>query len=334
MTGPGPGGPPWWALLPPADAQVSCGDAAHGLHWEDGRLTALDHPDAEGELVLAALGGDRSRCVDLIESWGRRGDDLQVLAAGPRSAADEVMLTAQTADVPAGPGALGGGGWPAYAPLTGRAYPAPRVWPWPRRLRPTAAMLARRQMAVAATAARRAGGGPVSGRQARWQQARDQAGRAAQRREELLSLLGLGPEFQMRLSATVAAAWADGGRRAGGRDAARPALIAALAGRLAAAAQAWLGIDPGRVDVSLYEDAGWGRLAPSGERLDAALPVGWLASVWAPGLAVTAGHLVVTVTEAAWPDATVLGVPEPGAEPVILKVRATGGGWTRAEGAR
>jgi hypothetical protein len=187
---------------------------------------------------------------------------------------------------------------------------------------------------MAVATARRAGGRPVSGRRARWQQVRDQAGRATQRREELLSLLGLGPEFQMRLSATVAAAWADGGRRAGERDAARPALIAALAGRLAPAAQAWLGIDPGQVDVSLHEDAGWGRLAASGDRLDAALPVGWLASVWAPGLPVIAGHLVVTVTEAAWPDATVLGVPEPGAEPVILKVRATGGGWTRAEGAR
>jgi hypothetical protein len=334
MTGPGPGGPPWWALLPPADAQVSCGDAAHGLRWEDGRLTALDHPDAEGELVLAALGGDRSRCVDLIESWGRRGDDLQVLAAGPRSAADEVMLAAHTADAPAGPGAISGGGWFAYATPTARTYPAHRVWPWPRRPRPTAAMLARRQTAVAAATARRAGGGPVSGRRARWQQVRDQAGRATRRREELLSLLGLGPEFQMRLSATAAAAWADGGRRAGERDAARPALIAALAGRLAPAAQAWLGIDPGRVDVSLHEDAGWGRLAPSGDRLDATLPVGWLASVWAPGLSVIAGHLVVTVTEAAWPDATVLGVPEPGAEPVILKVRATGGGWIRAEGAR
>ena len=334
MTGPGPGSPPWWALLPPADAQVSCGDAAHGLHWEDGRLTAPDHPDAEAELVLAALGGDRSRCLDLVESWGRRGDDLQVLAAGPRSAADEVMLTAQTPDARAGPGALGGGGWFAYAPLTGRAYPAPRVWPWPRRLRPTPAVLARRHMAIAAATARRAGGGPASGRRARWQQDRDQAARVTQRREELLSLLGLGPGFQMRLSATVAAAWADGGRRAGDRDAGRPALIAALSGRLAPTAQAWLGIDPGRVDVSLHEDAGWGRLTPSGDRLDAVLPVGWLASVWAPGLAVTAGHLVVTVTEAAWPDATVLGVPEPGAEPVILKVRATAGGWIRAEGAR
>jgi hypothetical protein len=325
-----PGGPPWQALLPPADVQVSCGDAEHRLRWTDGRLTALDHPDAEEELVLAALGGDRPRCVDLIESWGRRADDLQVLAVAPRWAADELMLTAETVGAPAGPGAFGGGSWLAYAPLTRRTYPALRVWPWPQRLRPTAAILARRQMAVATSTARRGTGA----RRASWQQARGQADRAAGRREELFSLLALGAAFQLRLSATVAAAWADGGSRAPGRSGSEPALIAALAGRLAPAAQAWLGIDPGAVDVSLHEDAGWGRLAPSGDRLDAALPMGWLASVWAPGLAVIAGHLVVAVTEAAWPAATVLGVPGPGADPVILKVRAVDGGWIGVEGAR
>jgi hypothetical protein len=298
MTGPAPAGPAWWALLPPALAQVPCGAAAHHLRWEDGRLTALDHPDAEAELVLAALGGDRSRCVDLIESWGRHGDDLQVLAVGPRSAEDELMPAAKSADAPAGRGALGGG-WLAYAPLT------------------------RRHTAVAAATARRG----ARARRARWQQVQNQASRAAESREELFSLLALGADVQMRLSATVAAAWADGGGRASDRDAARPALIAALAGRLGPAAQGWLGIDPGRVDASLHDGAGWGRLARSGDRLDAALPVGWLASVWAPGLAVIAGHLVVAVTEAAWPAATVLAVPEPGADPVILEVRATDGGW-------
>ena len=106
------------------------------------------------------------------------------------------------------------------------------------------------------------------------------------------------------------------------RRARRPALVAALAGRLAPVAAAWLGTDPERVDVVPHEGPGWGRLDLLGTgsegRLSAALPVGWLASVWAAGLAVTDGHLVVAVTEAAWPDATVLGVPEPGADPVTL----------------
>jgi hypothetical protein len=381
----GPPDPPWWALLPHAQAEVSCGEQTHRLLWAEGRLTAADHPDAEGELVLAALGGDRSECVDLVGWWGGRRDDLEVLAVGPRSAADELTVTPENV--------TGFGlsqGWVAYAPLTGRTFPLHAVAPWAQRLPwgmavygavlraldPTPVM--RRRAAMRATAAARwqlaAGRPPYAGtggasfvrtghmssvRTVRMRsvtgrvssvrtgrllasmpgrpQIRDELQRATERRRELFSLLALGPEFQLRLSAAVAAAWADGGSRAGGRDAARPALVAALAGRLAPAAQAWLGVDPGRVDVSLHEGEGWGRLAVSGtgreRRLAAALPVGWLASVWAAGLAVTAGHLVVAVTAAAWPDATVLGVPEPGADPVILKVRAAeAGGWTVAVG--
>ena len=112
-------------------------------------------------------------------------------------------------------------------------------------------------------------------------------------------------------------------------------LEAALAGRLAPAAQTWLGVDPNLVDARLLELAppaaspatGWGRLQVTGSgdgvRLDATLPVSWLATVWAPGLAVVAGHLVVAVEQAAGPDATVLAVPAPGRDPVRLCVRAT-----------
>jgi hypothetical protein len=372
MAGTGPPDPPWWALLPPARAEVSCGEQTHRLLWAEGRLTAADHPDAEGELVLAALGGDRSECVDLAGWWGARRDDLEVLTAGPRSAADELTVTPENV---AGSGL--NQGWVAYAPLTARTFPMHAIAPWAQRLPggmavygallrawgPSPAVM-RRRAAMRATAAMRrqlaAGRSPhavatssvrisrvSSVRTGRMssvlrsrpggQQIRDELERTSARRRELFSLLALGPEFQYRLSATVAAAWADGGSRAGERDAARPALVAALAGRLAPAAQAWLGVDPDRVDVSLHEGEGWGRLALSGtgrdRRLSAALPVGWLASVWAAGLAVTAGHLVVAVTAADWPDATVLAVPEPGADPVILEVKAVegdgeaGGGW-------
>jgi hypothetical protein len=163
------------------------------------------------------------------------------------------------------------------------------------------------------------------------------AERDAERRAGLLSLLALGSEFQFRLSATVAAAWADGGSRAGDDPARSPALVAALAGRVAPAAAAWLGTEPDLVDVAPHEGPGWGRLQASGtgseRKVSAALPVGWLASVWAAGLAVTAGHLIVAVTQAAWPVATVLGVPEPGADPVILNVRAVDGTWGQQPGA-
>jgi hypothetical protein len=336
---------PWWALLPPAQAQVSCGEQTHRVEWRDGRLTAADHPDAEGELVLAALGGERSECMDVIESWGSRGDDLEVLAVGPRSAADELTIT------PDDVAEIRGGGLIAFGTRRPMAVLRARPVRLPGRL-PLGGIshggfvsaTARRRL----VAARRSqvssvlglsGGGvfrSASGSAAAIgrRRARDEAERAAARRAELLSLLALGAEFQFRLSAAVAAAWADGGSRAGDRATGRPALVAALTGRLAPAAQSWLGIDPGQVEVAVHEDAGWGRLALSGSgssrRLRAALPVGWLASVWAPGLAVADGHLVVEIKEAAWPEATVLGVPEPGADPVILEVRAEGGRWMTA----
>jgi hypothetical protein len=330
--GPAAAGPPWWALLPSAQAGVSCGEHNHQLIWSEGRLTAPDHPDAEGELVLAALGGERSSCMDLVEAWGRHSDDLEVLAIGPRSAADELTIDQQSME-DLGPA---GRGWVAYAPLAGAGNRIRPPWPWARMPQRAARFGPSRSMARLAGPRRMffTGGSGVAPRRIKAGQlpnrlARYQAGDARTSRIELLTLLALGPEFQWRLSATVAAAWDGGASGDGDRDTGRPALVAALTGRLAPAAQAWLGIDPGQVDVSVHQDPGWGRLALSGNgrRLSAALPVSWLASVWAAGLAVTAGHLVVTVTEAAWPDASVLGVPEPGADPVILEVRAADGAW-------
>jgi hypothetical protein len=341
-AGPVQAGAPWWAVLPPAEAEVACGEETHRLLWKDGGLTASDHPDAEGELVLAALGGERSECIDLVESWGSRDDDLEVLAVGPRSADDELTITTdEVAEM------RGGGGWYAYAPLAmrHRGVAALRPRRLPRRVvgyggfGPGAArrraMMARRASAsvVFSSSASHRTLGLGSGGSFRFtghssHQPHDEAERAAARRAELLSLLALGAEFQFRLCATVAAAWADGGSRAGERAAGRPALVAALTGRLAPAAQSWLGIDPGQVEADLHEGAGWGRLEMSrGGGLRGALSADWLASVWAAGLAVTGGHLIVEVREVAWPEATVLGVPEPGADPVILNVRADAGRW-------
>lgn len=327
-----PASPPWWALLPPAQTAVSCGDQTDQVRWSEGRLTALDHPDAEGERVLAALGGDRSECTDLVEAWGAHGDDLDVLAIGPRSAADKLTLEPDEIARWAS-----GGGWRSTAGVSAVAY---------ARLRPATTLpgLLRGLMPHRATpppvssffsGSHIAGSGSayvIRGAQRPGNPERD-----AERRARLLSVLALGSEFQFRLSATVAAAWAEGGSRAGDAASARPALVAALAGRVAPAAAAWLGIDPDLVDAVPHEGPGWGRLQQRGaggeRRLSVALPLGWLASVWAAGLAVAAGHLIVAVTEAAWPDATVLGLPEPGAEPVALHVRAVDGSWTRRAGA-
>jgi hypothetical protein len=66
--------------------------------------------------------------------------------------------------------------------------------------------------------------------------------------------------------------------------------------------------------------------AGPGRRLRASLPVSWLASVWACGLAVIGGHLVVGVEQPGWPRARVRALPAPGAMPSPLDVVATGEG--------
>lgn len=355
---PAPGAPPWWAALPPASVRVPCGSGTHQLRWARGALAAADHPDAEAELVLAALGGDRAECISLTEAWGGRSDDLEVLAVGPRSAADELTITSDEIDQlrPAGRGlagfrgrgpmrVAGRSGLVAAAPGWPGSGPAAHAWRLVRgryiglRAGPARGYVS---YGVAGSRSFRAvgsAGATMRSHSVLSYGPGNETDRARARQAELLSLLTLSPALALRLTGTVAAAWADGGRRAGDRAAGRPALIAALAGRLAPAAQSWLGMDPGQVEVTLHEDAGWGQLAMTGSgsdrKLRAALPAGWLASVWAAGLAVTGGHLIVAVQEAAWPGATVLGVPEPGAEPVILKVHAACGRWAvRADGER
>ena len=190
--------PPWWAALPPAEARVRCGTGEHVLRWADGRLTAPGHPDADGELVLAALGGEKAECVAMLEAWGSHAGDLDVLALGPRSPADELAVTPELVDelraafgpaarsVPMRPGPLRGGARPGARAL--RGMPMHRLSP--------------------------------------------EQERARARRVELLSLFALGRDFQFRLSAQVAAAWSGGVPAGPVRDRrnAQPALVAALAG--------------------------------------------------------------------------------------------------------
>ena len=111
----------------------------------------------------------------------------------------------------------------------------------------------------------------------------------------------------------------------------RPALKAALAGRVALVAEQWLGIDPDQVEVSLHppgSEQSWGSVELTGRgeqrRLLVSLPAWWLARVWACGLALTGRHLVVAVERAGWPDAQVLALRAPGAEPVSLSAHAAG----------
>jgi hypothetical protein len=283
---------PWFTSLPPCETLVPCGRGRHSVRWEAGELRLPSHADPEAELVLAALGGGKARCVEIAEAWQRHTADLTVLGIGPRSPADEVTVSWDDVDA-AGQAARSGASVPGYG----------------------AGPLASPPRAAMARAA------------ARYQQHQQEAGEASQRRLDMLSLLALGTGFQIRLAGQVVAAHADRldepdelGRTI------RSVLTAALAGRLARVAEQWLGIDPDQVEVSLYRGTGWGSVELTGRgeqrRLRVSLPAWWLARVWACGLALTGRHLVVAVERAGWPDARVLALSAPGAEPVSRSAHA------------
>lgn len=71
---------------------MPCGQGMHPLRWEAGTVQLAAHPDADAELVLAALGGEKPGCIRLAEMWGRHSDDLSVLAIWPRGADDRVSV--------------------------------------------------------------------------------------------------------------------------------------------------------------------------------------------------------------------------------------------------
>jgi hypothetical protein len=337
--------PAWWAAFGPADATQRCGEAEHRLRWADGMLQALDHPDAEGELVLGALGGDTSPCLDVVAAWGKHCDDLTVLAIGPRSACDKLTIPASVLDAtdtisvggtlayhglksPVSRLGSSGGGFirrssamstVIYASHSGGS---PRRIPRPRAARIMALRRARMVRSVAGSRLLHGWGGHPG-----WRGGEDDGARV-----ELIKLLALGAPFQFRLSAAVAHAWSADGEQASRAARARPTLTAALTGRLAFAAAQWLSIDPGEVEASICDGEGWGALALTEAggtaRLEARLPVGWLASVWGPGCAVVDGHLVVSVLDAAWPTAQVLAVRSPGRDPTEQTIRSDQGHWS------
>lgn len=287
---------PWYTPLPPCETTVPCGQGRHVIRWEAGELRLASHADPEAELVLAALGGEKARCVEIAEAWGRHVADLTVLTVWPRDPAAGIEVSWD--DVDAAGQAAQGGGW-SGPPLGAMRLASP----------PMAAM--------ARAAVRR-------------RQYQQEAGQASQRRLDMLSLLALGTGFQVRLSGQVAAAYADRLDEPDelGRNV-RSVLTAALSGRLAPVAERWLGIDPDQVEASLHREPGWGSVELTGRgqqrRLLVSLPASWLARVWACGLALTGRHLVVAVERAGWPDARVLALRAPGAEPVSLSAHGCDG---------
>jgi hypothetical protein len=242
--------------LAPVTTVIACRAERHRLTWAGGELGASDHPDPEGDRTLAALGGDRYPCIEMLDAWARHRDDLRVLLLASRGPSDPLRTRSEDA----GPGAPG---WFSYAPNAGVLYSAP----------PSASTSHVLVGGRAHTAP------PVPDTH------RDLA-----RIEDLLALGGVG----RRLVATVAAEWADridaGDPRV---DDHRAALHAALYGRVRCSLREWLD-DPGvAVDVEMIDRPDPPRVTRDGARFAVAVPFRWLADIWATGTAVVADTFVV-----------------------------------------
>jgi hypothetical protein len=282
----------WFDSLPPCQAQVPCGEGTHAFRWEAGAVVLPSHPDADAELVLAALGGEKAGCVKLAEAWARHQEDLKVLAVGPRGTADSISVDWDT--VQATETGSGHAGWASLAgPSPGHGVISGR---FPAR--------------------------PGHGSQPLRQAMQAEMEQARQHVADHLALLALGSGFSMRLAGHVAAAHADRLEPAN-----RPAVSIAIEGRVAPLIEDWIGLDPDQVLGSVHEDTGWGTLELTGKgqdrRLNIALPPAWLADVWACGLGLADRHLVVAVLQPGWPDAQVLALRTPTTDPIPLTLHGT-----------
>ncbi len=266
MTGQG------WTSWPAAEARIECCGDQHRLRWHDGVLDALDHSDLDGERALAALGGERNSCVETLDAWEAHRDDLKVLTLGSRGPRDAVSA---------------GSSPHLRGPMLGRPHS------------PTATVqIAQVQMPAVTSGSASLGARvvPAIGRHF--------VGPAGPRlptqvpEAPLLDLIGLGGGLWDRLVATVLATWSE--RLAAEDDRiheARPALAAALFGRVRVALADWLG-EPGlRVEVELIGPDEAPELSRTDQGVQAFLPFRWLNDVWAPGFAIVFGHFTLELNQ-------------------------------------
>lgn len=256
----------WWTGIAPAQASVECGGAEHRIRWAAGAVTALDHDDPEGERALAALGGQRCTCVDLLDAWERHAEDPRVLVLASRGPRDQL---AQQLD-----------------PTQGRMIPGRRGPIMPRQALSARATSVRSAGIMVAGA----GGGPF--------QPLGRSSAAARTEAELQALLGLGGGLADRLSATVAAAWRERlEQRRRPVAGVRRQLHAALYGRVLAATRTWLGdLGAPALELTMVAERGRRSLRWSDGVVQAALPFGWLLDVWARDLATIGGRFTLSAS--------------------------------------
>lgn len=88
---------PWWAGLPPLEAEGPEEADGHRLRWADGALHLLAHDDPEAERALGALGGERCACLDVLDAWEATHDDGAILSVASRGPHDPISAPSTAA---------------------------------------------------------------------------------------------------------------------------------------------------------------------------------------------------------------------------------------------
>lgn len=258
---------PWWLGLSPAQTTVSCAGHAHRIRWEAGALRALDHDDPEGERVLSALGAERCTCLDILDAWQRHEDDPRVLVLASRGPTDPLAAQA------------GGHSPPGLARPQVIASRSGR---------------ARGRSGRGGGTMRRVSLSPVG---AQHVAPTGRVSDEAQAENDLITLLQLGGGLQNRLVATIAATWQERlGRTVGSLADVRPRLHAALHGRGLAAMRTWLGAPELELGLTMIGGADPPGLLSEHGVVRAELPFGWLAEVWAKGIATIWGRFCIAAS--------------------------------------
>jgi hypothetical protein len=245
-----------WAGWSPVEVWVRCvGGHLHTLRWEAGELTLVDH----------GLSDDpASPCLALHATWHRYADDLLVLTAAARDAADALRLGAGPSGIPEAR--------PAHPPAGNLPQP-----PWTLLTKPRGD-----HAAVAFAVPLDQDEPPVGG---------------ADPLHDIGVLLHLGFGLGERLVTGVAATWAD--RVAADPSAPVPAaLTVAVEERARRALDTWWG-DGGAVTITADDPASLTPDPADDDRVHLTVPVRWLADVWCRDVAIAHDRFVLEIEEAA-----------------------------------
>lgn len=262
----------WFGHLP-TQVELDCGGERHWVRWESGVLHTLNHADPEGERTLAAIAGERSSCIQLLDLWARHEDDLRVLVLASRGPGDPLHRQ----DLGVQPG-----GWVATAPAVRQIGGQTR----------SAVMLASSGIA-------QIGSRPPPGVARRGRPLPPGGPHLPPGFEEsVVKLMSLAGPLVDRLVATVAIKWAERAESDDERaDEHSSALAAALYGRAAWSVRMWLGAPKLEVSVGMIAPNEEPAITRDDNGVHVSLPFRWVADVWARGLAVLLGRFVLAVTQ-------------------------------------